>query len=51
MNTIFMNSNNSRTSKPHVLMLKCTDKLDLDKLKLEVKKVMFYEILVFTIYQ
>ena len=29
MDTIFMNSKNSRTSKPHVLMLKLTDKLDL----------------------
>ena len=43
-----MNSDNSRSSKPHVLMFKFTDKLDLDKLELEVKKVMFYEILVFT---
>ena len=29
MNTIFMNSENSKTSKPHVLILKFTDKLDL----------------------
>ena len=29
MDTIFMNSENSRTSKYHVLMLKLTDKLDL----------------------
>ena len=29
MNTIFMNSENSKTSKPHVLILKLTDKLDL----------------------
>ena len=29
MNTIFMNSENSRTSKYHVLVLKLTDKLDL----------------------
>ena len=29
MNTIFMNSENSKTSKPHVLMLKLTNKLDL----------------------
>ena len=29
MDTIFMDSKNSRTSKPHVLMLKLTDKLDL----------------------
>ena len=29
MNTIFINSENSKTSEPHVLMLKLTDKLDL----------------------
>ena len=29
MNTIFMNSENSKTSKPHVIILKLTDKLDL----------------------
>ena len=29
MNTIFMNSENSRTSKPHILTLKLTSKLDL----------------------
>ena len=29
MNTIFMNSENSETSEPHVLILKVTDKLDL----------------------
>ena len=29
MNTIFMNSKNSRTSEYHVLVLKITDKLDL----------------------
>ena len=28
MDTIFMNSKNSQTSKPHVLILKFTDKLD-----------------------
>ena len=31
MDTIFMNSENSRTSKHHVLVLKLTDKLDLRK--------------------
>ena len=31
MNTIFMNSENSKTSKPHVLILKLTNKLDLRK--------------------
>ena len=29
MDTIFMNSGNSKISKPHVLMLKLTNKLDL----------------------
>ena len=31
MDTIFMNSENSRTSEYHVLMLKLTDKLDLSR--------------------
>ena len=29
MNTMFMNSKNSQTYKPHILILKFTDKLDL----------------------
>ena len=29
MDTLFMNSENSKTSKTHVLLLKLTDKLDL----------------------
>ena len=29
MNTIFMNSENSKTSKSHILALKLTNKLDL----------------------
>ena len=29
MDTIFMNSKNSTTSKPHILILKLTNKLDL----------------------
>ena len=29
MGIIFMNSENSKTSEPHVLILKLTDKLDL----------------------
>ena len=29
MDTIFMNSENSRTLKPHILILKLTDKLGL----------------------
>ena len=31
MDTIFMNSENSRTSEYHVLVLKLTDKLDLKR--------------------
>ena len=31
MDAIFMNSENSKTSKPHVLILKLTNKLDLRK--------------------
>ena len=29
MDTIFMNSENSKTSEPHIIMPKLTDKLDL----------------------
>ena len=29
MDTIFMNLENSKTSKPHVLILKISDKIDL----------------------
>ena len=29
MDPIFMNSENSKTSEPHILILKLTDKLDL----------------------
>ena len=29
MDSIFMNSENSKTSKPHVLILKLTDKINL----------------------
>ena len=46
MDTIFMNSQNSRTSEYHVFVLKLTDKLDRE----EVKKVLHYQILVFTIH-
>ena len=31
MNTIFTNSKNSKTSKPHLLMLRLIDKLDLKR--------------------
>ena len=43
MDTIFMNSENSRTSEHHVLVLNLTNKLDLKK---EVKKLLLYQILV-----
>ena len=46
MATIFMNSENSRTSEYHVLLLKLVDKLDLRK----GQKVLLYQILVFTIH-
>ena len=44
MNNIFMNSENSKTSEPYVLILKLTDKLDLRI----GEKVLLYRILVFT---
>ena len=31
METIFMNSENSKTSKPHVLILNLTDKIDVQR--------------------
>ena len=42
MDTIFMNSENSKKSKPHVLILKLTNKLDLRIVELSP-----YQILVF----
>ena len=36
MNTIFMNSENSRTSEYHVLLLKLTNKLDLRRIQKSV---------------
>ena len=45
MDTIFMNSENSRTSEYHVLVLKLTDKLDLRR----GQKLLLYQILVFII--
>ena len=41
-----MNSENSKTSKPFVLILNLTDKLDFRR----SKKVVLYQILVFTIH-
>ena len=43
MDTIFMNSENSKTSKYHVLVLKLTDKLDL-------RRGQKSQVLVFTIH-
>ena len=45
MDTIFMNSENSKTSEHHVLVLKLTDKLDLRR----GQKLLPYQILVFII--
>ena len=44
MDTIFMNSENSKTSKPHILKLKLTDKLDLrlDKKVIALSNVSMY---------
>ena len=47
MDTIFMNSENSRTSEYHVLVLNLTDKLDLRRGQ---KKLLHYQILVFIIH-
>ena len=47
MDTIFMNSEKSKTSKPHILILKLTDKLDLRR----GRKLLLYQILVFTIHR
>ena len=46
MNKMFINSENSRTSELHVLVLKLADKLDLRR----GQKVLLYQILVFTIH-
>ena len=46
MDTIFINSENRRTSEYHVLVLKLVDKLDLGR----GQKVLLYQILVFTIH-
>ena len=46
MDTIFINSQNSKTSKPHVLIVKLTDKSKSRR----CKKVLFYDIFVFTIH-
>ena len=43
MDTIFMNSEKSKTSEPHILKLKLTDKLDL---KVD-RRLLHYQILAF----
>ena len=45
MDTIFMKSENSKTSEYHVLVLKLTDKLDLRR----GQKLLLYQILLFII--
>ena len=45
MDTIFMNSENSKTSEYNVLVLKLTDKLDLRR----GQNLLLYQILVFII--
>ena len=44
MNIIFMNLENSKTSEPHILKLKLTDKLDLrlDKKAIALSNVSMY---------
>ena len=44
MDTVFVNSENSRTSEPHILKLKLTDKLDLrlDKKVIALSNVSIY---------
>ena len=46
MNTVFMNSENSKTSEPHILKLMFTDKLDLrlDKKVIALSKLSIYYI-------
>ena len=43
MDPIFMNSENSTTSEPHILILKLTDKLDWRR----GEKMLLYQTLVF----
>ena len=46
MNTIFMNSENGKSSDPHRLLLNLTDKIDLRR-KINI---LLYQILAFTIH-
>ena len=43
MDTVFMNSENSKTSEPHILILKLTDRSDLRR----GGKMMLYQTLIF----
>ena len=43
MDTIFISSENSKTSEPHIWILKLTDKLDLKR----GEKMLLYQTLVF----
>ena len=45
INTLFMNSKNSKTSDHHRLLLNLTDKIDLKR-----KGILHYQILAFTIH-
>ena len=47
METIFMNSKNSKTSRPHSLLLNLSDKINLKK---EVINILLYQILALTIH-
>ena len=47
MNTILMNSDNSKTSDLHRLLLNLTNKIDLGT---KDKNILLYQILVFTIH-
>ena len=47
MNTLFMNSKNSKTSDPHRLLLDHTDEIDLTR---EVINILPYQILAYTIH-
>ena len=46
MDIIFKRSENSKTSEPHVLILKLCDKLDLSR----GEKILLYQILLFTMH-
>ena len=41
MDTVFMNSENSKTSKPRALMLELTDKLDLRRGEKSIQILVF----------